>query len=290
MTLERAKPVTMPDESWTAMGNAAARAAETERPDRICADPLARAFLDAAGPDIPLLGSPEGAPDGGLLAMIGDVIAIKTRFFDEYFHRVCATGCRQVVLLAAGLDSRAFRLAWPPGTTVFEVDLPGILSFKERVLTEQRAEPGCLRTVVPADLRDDWPGALLDAGFDRRVPTAWLAEGTLGFLDAAGCDGLLASIAELSAPSSWFALDHTHDGSVSAPRLQRFLDGTGVSLAEMVKGGPTEPADRWLARSGWSVTGYDVVDQAAGYGRPAPALFRGERGAHGRILFQARLP
>ncbi|MGH3687994.1 MAG: class I SAM-dependent methyltransferase [Pseudonocardiaceae bacterium] len=288
-------PITMPDESWTALGNAVARATETQRADRLFSDHLAQHFVTAAGsanPWFPTQETPsqlyKGAPTSGLMAMIGDVIVIKTRFFDEYFHQVCANGCRQIVVLAAGLDTRAFRLDWPAGTRLFEVDLPDVLEFKEQVLLAQAARPACERITVHADLRDDWPTALRDAGFDVGHPTAWLAEGTLGVLTTIECDWLLDEVTLLSGPSSWFALDHTHDGSVAMPRLQPLLAGTGISLDEMVKGGPGDPADRWLVRHGWLPTTYDVVEQAAAYRRPTPALFRGDRQECGKILFQAQ--
>jgi N-methyltransferase len=274
----RSASITMPDESWTALGNAAARAIETQRADRLFNDHLAQHFVAAAGSAI---------PHSGMMALIGDVIVIKTRFFDEYFHRVCAAGCRQVVVLAAGLDTRAFRLDWPAGVRLFEVDLPSVLEFKEQILLNQATRPTCERIVVHADLRNDWPTALRNAGFDISHPTAWLAEGTLGFLTAADCDQLLDKVNLLSTPSSWFALDHTHDGSVTAPRLRPFFEGTSISLDEMIKGGPPDPADRWLIRHGWLPTTYDVVKQAAAYRRPTPALFRDDRREHGNILFQA---
>lgn len=287
-------PIAMPDESWTALGNATARATETQRADRLFSDDLAQHFVAATGSAIPLFAAQEtppqseNTPHSDMMAMIGDVIVIKTRFFDEYFHRVCAAGCRQVVVLAAGLDTRAFRLDWPAGVRLFEVDLPDVLEFKEQVLINQAARPACERIVVHADLREDWPTALRNAGFDIGHPTAWLAEGTLGFLTAADCDRLLDEVNLLSGPSSWFALDHTHDGSVATPRLQPFLEGTGISLDEMIKGGPTDPADRWLARHGWLPTTYDIVKQAATYQRPIPVLFRDDRQEHGNILFQAQ--
>jgi len=286
-------PISMPDESWTALGNAAARATETQRADRLFSDHLAQHFVAAAGSTNPFsvektttLG--ESARRADIMVMIGDVIAIKTRFFDEYFHRVCAAGCRQVIVLAAGLDTRAFRLDWPADVRLFEVDLPAVLEFKEQVLIDQAARPTCERIVVHADLRGGWASALRNAGVDPGQPTAWLAEGILGALTAADCDRLLDEVNMLSGPWSWFALDHTHDGWVAAPRLQPFFVGTGISLNDIVKGGPTDPADLWLIRHGWLPTIYDVVRQAAAYGRPTPALFRGDRQEHGRILFQAQ--
>jgi N-methyltransferase len=302
MMNQQSTSTSIPDVSWTALGNAIARADETQRGDRLFSDPLAEHFVTAAGSAMSYLSPQEASAQhespphsdamammsDDMMAMISDVIVIKTRFFDEYFQRVCAEGCRQVVVLAAGLDTRAFRLDWPAGVRLFEVDLPAVLEFKEGVLLTQAARPTCERIVVQADLRENWTTALRDAGFDAGQPTAWLAEGILGALTAADCDQLLDVMTMLSTPSSWFALDHTHDGLLAVPRLQPLLEGTGISLEEIVKGGPTDPADQWLARHGWLPSTDDVVQQAATYQRPTPVLFRGERQEHGTILFQAQ--
>jgi hypothetical protein len=84
-----------------------------------------------------------------------------------------------VVLLAAGLDTRAFRLTWPDGVRLFELDLPDLVDYKERVLAEQAAVPRCQRTVLRVDLREDWPARLESAGLRPGEPTAWLIEGLL---------------------------------------------------------------------------------------------------------------
>ncbi|GAA2694602.1 MULTISPECIES: class I SAM-dependent methyltransferase [Actinosynnema] len=287
--VEAPEPVEMPDKSWTSLGNAGARAQESARADRLFDDPLARAFLDAAGSGNPLLPD-RGSGDPGLLGRIADVIVVKTVFFDGALARAAAAGVRQVVLLAAGLDARAFRLAWPEGTVVFEVDLPEVLGFKERVVRSVGARPSCDRRVVAADLRSDWVAALLAAGLDREAPVAWLAEGALGLLDAAGCEALMASVLGASAPGSRFALDHTHDGWKAGEELGQHLEGTGISLDDLVKGGPEEPGGVWLARHGWRVSGTDVVAEAARHGRPAPFLFReADRRASATILFEAEL-
>ena len=103
-------------------------------------------------------------------------MAMRTKFFDDYFTTTAA-GVRQAVILASGLDSRAFRLAWPPGTVVYEIDQPAVIDFKNRVLGDLGAQPTAERRTVGIDLRGDWPAALRDAGFDPGAPTAWLAEG-----------------------------------------------------------------------------------------------------------------
>lgn len=156
----------------TALGMALVRAQESRREDRLFDDPYAQAFADAASGafSAETAAAGERVP-GGPLARLCEVFAfhavIRTRFFDDYLIAAAAAGCRQVVLLAAGLDSRAFQLRWPAGTRLFEVDLPDVTGFKETVLARLDAKPACERIVIPADLRGPWPARLSAAGFDR---------------------------------------------------------------------------------------------------------------------------
>lgn len=142
-----------------------------------------------------------------------DYQAVRTHFFDAYFTQAThatqasAEGIRQVVILAAGLDSRAYRLAWPAGTVVYEIDLPTVLEYKAATLANHGATPIAERRPVPVDLRHDWPTALRDAGFDASRPTAWLAEGLLPFLPAAAQEAMFASVDELSGPGSRIAVE-----------------------------------------------------------------------------------
>ena len=136
-----------------------------------------------------------------------DKMAIRTKFFDEFFLDARPSGIRQVVILASGLDSRAYRLKWPAGTTVYEIDQPEVIDFKTRTLADLGAEPTADRHTVAIDLRFDWPTALAEAGFDRTQPTAWSAEGLLGYLPPDAQDRLLDTITELSAPGSRFAAE-----------------------------------------------------------------------------------
>src|SRR5262245_54924437 len=161
----------LPGVSRTAVWVASLRAAETRRADKLFDDALAREFVSAAG------GAPETNPVGTV-----DFLAIRTRFYDDRLLAACAEGIRQVVLLAAGFDARAFRLAWPAGVRLFELDLPELFGFKETVLTAGGAIAACARVIVPADLRGNWADALEDAGFDRSARTAWIAEGLFPYL------------------------------------------------------------------------------------------------------------
>lgn len=181
----------------TALGVAAARAAETESDNPLINDPFARIFVDAAGDGIwsmytnrtLLAGATDLDPDlrAPIQQMI-DFMAARTAFFDEYFLATADAGVRQVVILASGLDSRAWRLPWPDGTVVYELDQPKVLEFKSATLRQHGAQPASQLVNVPIDLRQDWPKALQKAGFDPSKPCAWLAEGLVRYLPARAQD------------------------------------------------------------------------------------------------------
>lgn len=245
--------------SRTAVIIAQARAAETERPDRLFADPLAQAFVDA-------IGWIQVAEAGRLNQ---EHFVLRTRFFDDYF-RSAWSGCGQAVIVAAGLDTRAFRLDWPTDFPVFEIDLPGLLAFKDAVVGVQGAVPSCRRVVVPADLREDWTSALVEAGYDPAVPTAWLVEGLLMYLDQASSDMVLASIGGLSAAGSMLALEHVNQAYLDLPEMRavqarlRQFNATWQSTCD-------DPVD-WLATHGWNAAVTPQTDLAAQHARPVPPL------------------
>ncbi|MBB1259182.1 SAM-dependent methyltransferase [Streptomyces alkaliterrae] len=246
--------------SRTAVIIAQARAREHTRPDRLFADPLAAPLVEAVG-WIPVQNA--GHLNEGHFVL-------RTRFFDDHLLRVVSEGTSQVVLLAAGLDTRAFRLNWPKGTHLFEVDLPGLVAFKEAVLGVRRAVPRCDRTTVTADLRHDWADRLVAAGFDPSRPTAWLVEGLLMYLDEDGNDKLLTGIGELSAPGSTLALEHVNRAYVELPemravheRLRRFGAGWASTLEDPV---------RRLTAHGWLASVTPQTRLAAEHGRPVPRL------------------
>src|SRR5207302_8144874 len=162
-----------------------------------------------------------------------DVAKVRAKFYDEFFLDSTNAGITQAVILASGLDSRAYRLPWPTGTVVYEVDQPQVIEFKTRTLAELGAAPTADRRTVAVDLRDDWPAALRAAGFDPARPTAWSAEGLLGYLPPDAQDRLLDTITELSAPGSRFATE-------SAPNPQ---PGDEDKLKERMQ----RIAERWRA-------------------------------------------
>ncbi|ATY16609.1 SAM-dependent methyltransferase [Amycolatopsis sp. AA4] len=242
----------------TALAIARGRAAEQLRPDRLFSDPWAAAFLDG---DV----GPETGPGSEFMA---GYFALRTRFFDDYLRTAVAAGCRQVVLLAAGLDTRAFRLPWPADTRLFELDLPDTVRFKEKVLTTRGAEPACAREVVPVDLRDDWSAALLRQGFRPDRPTAWLAEGLLVYLTESENDALLAAVSALSAPGSHFGAEHINPDTLTLPPFQPAL-AAFARIGAPWRSAVADPR-QWLARHGWQARITDPAELARSLDRPVP--------------------
>jgi methyltransferase (TIGR00027 family) len=179
------------------------------------------------------------------------------------------------VTLAAGLDTSAFRLDWPPGTTVHEVDAARVLEFKDSVLAGQGAgHPRCERRTVAADLREDWPTALRRAGFDPTRSTAWLAEGLLLYLPDDAKVSVLTSIHELSAPGSELGLEHTADvpgmmRDLTIPAMEHRVD---FGLAGLWPSGQQHDPAGWLAGHGWSVSVNPFAAVAESYGRPLDSI------------------
>ncbi|GLZ46854.1 putative S-adenosyl-L-methionine-dependent methyltransferase [Actinomycetospora sp. NBRC 106375] len=273
----------------TALGVASGRAMETHRPDGLVHDPYAEAFVDAAAGEIRLPKGPEDAramaaengaaqDDGATEADWQEqsaYIGVRSRFFDDALTAATADGVRQVVLLAAGLDTRAQRLDWPADTVVYEVDQHGVLDFKDDVLAEQRATTaggGARRVVVRVDLRHDWSAALREAGFDPGAPTAWLAEGLLPYLPAQAEIDLFDRIGELSAPGSHLAVEHfgdiVHHFGREDSRLASLSRRFGVDIRELFFADDRPDAAERLGELGWTVTGRSASELAESYGRP----------------------
>jgi methyltransferase (TIGR00027 family) len=243
----------------TSLGVARARAWESRRPDRLFDDPYAAAFAAAGGTGDRT--PPEPGPHRARLAFH---VIIRTRFYDDYLLAAAAAGHRQVVLLAAGLDTRAYRLPWPDGTRLYELDLPEVLTFKERVLTGRGAVARCERTTLPADLREGWPVRLTETGFDPAAPTAWLVEGLLVYLTTEEAALLLTRVGELSAPGSRLSFERNNAASVIAVG-----DRTGIEeYASLWKGGLGQDTAGWLTDHGWRTEVHALSDVAASYGRP----------------------
>lgn len=199
----------------TATMVAAARAIATKADTPLIEDRFAEPLVRAVGVDFftRWAGGELDAADvdydesSWKLAHMPDTMAARTRFFDGFFQDATKDGIRQAVILASGLDARAYRLAWPADMTVFEIDQPEVIEFKTSTLAGLGAAPQTDLRTVAIDLRQDWPTALLDAGLDKSRPTAWIAEGLFGYLPPAAQDALLENITALSAPGSRFACE-----------------------------------------------------------------------------------
>ncbi|WP_326547870.1 class I SAM-dependent methyltransferase [Mycolicibacterium sp. ND9-15] len=199
-------------------------------------------------------------------------MAVRTRHFDRLFTDAAKAGVRQAVILAAGLDARAYRLAWPAGTTVFELDQPEVIAFKSRTLAELGAEPTAERRALAVDLRDDWPKVLLDNGFDPAQPTAWIAEGLLIYLPPEAQDLLFDRIDELSAPGSRVACEHIPDVSMFSDERSREIAerlktyGHEIEMSELIYHGDRNDVVDYLTGHGWDVTTQKMPDAYAANG------------------------
>ena len=205
----------------TATMVAAARAVATKADNPLINDRFAEPLVRAVGVDFLTrwaagdLATADVDDDDSSwkLQQMPDAMAARTRFFDAFFHEATRAGIRQAVILASGLDARAYRLDWPTDMTVFEVDQTQVIAFKTETLAGLGAAPTADRRTVAIDLRQNWPAALVEAGFDRSQPTAWIAEGLLGYLPPEAQDRLLDNISALSADGSRLATEAIPDMS-----------------------------------------------------------------------------
>jgi methyltransferase (TIGR00027 family) len=272
----------------TALGVAAARAVETAREDALIRDPFAYLLVSAAGPQWAQMASSDPAwvaedeEFRRLHDMSRDYQAVRTHYFDDFFGAAMRAGIRQVVILAAGLDSRAYRLDWPAGTTVFEIDQPKVLEYKTATLDAHGAHPRSRRVPVAVDLRDDWPAALIAAGFDAAAPTAWLAEGLLPYLPSDAQDRLFELVTSHSAPGSRIAVEaFSMDLSAQAEQdriarrertaRMRELSGIDIDVDTLTYAdGDRADAAAWLADHGWTVDSVPSEVEMARLGRDVP--------------------
>ncbi len=276
----------------TALGVAAARAVETESERPLIDDPFARVFIDAAGegmwswfsaPDLPKEIT-DAEPDLPVrMQSMVDYMAARTAFIDSFHLDAANAGVRQVVILAAGLDSRAWRLSYPDGTKIFELDQPKVLEFKASTLQQHGAQPTAELVNVPVDLRHDWPEALRQAGFDPSAPSAWTAEGLLPFLPAAAQELLFDRVHELAATGSRIAVEAPGPGFMDPDsqakqreQMQRIRDLAAKlghqrdipDVQDLWFFEDREDVGDWLRRHDWAVSVVPAAELMTSYGRP----------------------
>lgn len=269
----------------TATMVAAARAMATAAPDPVINDQYAAPLVRAVGVDFftklvdgELTEADLGDDPQLNISRFANGMAARTRFFDDFFAEAGDAGVRQAVILAAGLDSRAYRLGWPAGTVVYEIDQPEVIAFKSRTLAELGAQPTAVRRAVAADLRDDWVSALRSAGFDPAAPTAWIAEGLFGYLPPEAQDRLLDLITENSAPGSRVAAEAVPatmdvDPEAVRERMQTVTEkwsshGFDLDFSELIYLGDRTDATTHLTELGWQTAAIPTNGLLAQYGLP----------------------
>jgi methyltransferase (TIGR00027 family) len=256
-------------------------------PDPLITDPFAEPLVRAVGVNFfTRIASGELDPahvdDNGDFGMqrMGAMMGVRTRFFDEFFLGAADAGIRQAVILASGLDARAYRLPWPTGTTVFEIDQARVIEFKTTTLADLGASPTADRRAVPVDLRHDWPAALRDAGLDPSKPTAWSAEGLLPFLPPDAQDRLLDNITALSPAGSQLATENVQGAGdavqTMADRMREVTDqwrehGFDIEMTDLWYAGDRNDVVDYLDGHGWATSATGVPELAAAYGLSLPA-------------------
>ncbi|WP_405395915.1 class I SAM-dependent methyltransferase [Streptomyces microflavus] len=252
----------------TALLVAAARAIETHRPDSLARDVFAEHFVLAAPASARWPIHPRQVPEGDadpLWGRFARYFGLRTRVLDDFLLQSVHTGgARQVVLLGAGLDSRAFRLDWPPGCVIFEIDREEVLAFKHQVLDGLSAAPKAARVPVPMDLRADWAGALPGAGFDPAAPSVWLVEGLLFYLPPAAETYLIDTVDRLSTAGSALAFEVKLDKDLLEYRDSPLYTATkhqiGIDLLDLFDREPRPDSAGNLTDKGWSTSVHTPFD------------------------------
>lgn len=285
------------DDTWdlassvgaTATMVAAARAVASRSEDAVIDDPFAEPLVRAVGVDFftrlasgdltaaDLDGDGDGDGESPVgMSRFADGMAARTRFFDDFFAEATDAGIRQAVILASGLDARGYRLAWPDDMVLFEIDQPDVITFKTTALAGLGADPTTDLRTVAIDLRHDWPAALTDAGFDATRPTAWIAEGLLGYLPPEAQDRLLDQISELSPAGSRLAaegvpVNQLTDQDEVRQRMQDATErwrnhGFDIDFSELVFLGDRAEVVGYLVSHGWTADAVVANDLLTRYG------------------------
>ncbi|VEG45023.1 methyltransferase [Mycolicibacterium flavescens] len=264
----------------TATMVAAARAIASREDDPLFDDPYAAPLVRAVGIDFFTClvdgGIEDNDIDGAGADFMARMIAVRTRFFDDFFLTSAGGGIRQAVILASGLDSRSYRLPWPDGTVVYEIDQPQVIGFKTATMSSLGASPSAQLRPVGIDLRDDWPKALHDSGFDPAQPTAWSAEGLLVYLPPEAQDKLFDDMGTLSAPGSRLATEYHPDAAATIGERSKAIskqwgeNGVHLDISHLFYEGERSHVVDYLTEHGWQVCTKSRPEVFAEYGRDFP--------------------
>jgi methyltransferase (TIGR00027 family) len=240
----------------TARWTAGARARESARADHLFKDPWAEALVGKEG-----AAWRAQRPEDSTIPMV-----IRTRFFDDFLLDISRRhAIRQVVLMAAGLDTRAFRLDWPAGTCLFELDQPEVLQYKEGVLRAAGARPACQRCLIEADLTSSWEEKLVGSGFDAKLPSAWLLEGFLFYLPKESITQAIDGVSGLAAPGSWMGFDIINGAMLTSTWTRPWVEMQASMGAPWI--GTLDAPQKFLARRGWQAALTQAGAGDANYGR-----------------------
>lgn len=282
------------------VATAAMRAPEGTRPDALFDAPLARLLVSLRG-EVPA-DQQDYLADGvsatsPLTRMMGDYMAVRTHFFDTHLRATAAAGSRQVVLLGSGLDVRAYRMPWPRGTRIFEIDSAEVHAFKDELLARTDLRPTAERIKISSDVTGEWREMLAAAGFDNARPSSWLLEGLLFYLDRQICDDIVKGIAGGPAPMTWLAGDY----ATSTPQeradfaARNRTDDKAPDSADIITDGilphaapgPGAPPAQWLSPAEWNVTESTFVAHGTTLDRRVPDHWDSRRGGESLWLFHA---
>jgi methyltransferase (TIGR00027 family) len=246
----------------TARWTAAVRARESMREDRLFHDPWAATLAGKEGQEWI-----EHRSEDSVVAMV-----LRTRFFDDFLQRITGQyAIRQVVLMAAGLDTRAFRLIWPAQTRLFELDQPAVLQYKEQMLRSASAQPTCERQTIAADLTGPWKETFIKTGFDPQQPSSWLLEGFLFYLPNESVTRILDEVTSLAAPGSWIGFDIINSTTLTSPWTRPWVEMQAQAGAPWI--GTMDDPEGFLATRGWKATLTQVGENDANFSRwPYPVL------------------
>jgi methyltransferase (TIGR00027 family) len=243
---------------------AANRAAETARRDALYRDPLAS---DLAGEDgWAAFHAVQRASWPGYASGPDAFLTILTRFFDDALvDAVRRAGMTQVVIAPAGMDTRAFRLEWPSGVQLFEVDTDDIFAHKDQVLHQRGALPRCQRHAIVTRSHASLKRALRRTAFDATRPTAFLLE-RLQYLRPEGVERLLRELTALASDGSWIGFAHVTRETLRADFMQPYLRKLEAAGLAPWRFGIDEP-EAWLATYGWNARSVVAGAPEASYGR-----------------------